>query len=92
MKKTIEKMIHLARLKLPPEEQERFEKKAKHVLEYVEKLNTIDASKLEATSHAVEQTNAFREDVVQKFENSEDILKIAPERFENFFEVCKVIE
>ena len=85
-------MMVLARMKLPPAEQERFVKKAEHILEYVEKLKKIDTSKLEATSHAVEQVNAFREDIVIPFVNIKKIIANAPRHTEDYFEVPKVIE
>ncbi|MBI4124726.1 MAG: Asp-tRNA(Asn)/Glu-tRNA(Gln) amidotransferase subunit GatC [Deltaproteobacteria bacterium] len=92
MKKTIEKMVRLARLKLPEKEMERFAKKAGHIVEYIEKLKEIDTDKIEPTSHAIEVTNAFREDEVRRFENPAKILEIAPAKSDNLFEVPKVIE
>lgn len=92
MKETIEKMIHLARLSLPAGELDRFAKKAGHILEYVEKLKSIDTQSVEPTSHALEVVNAFRDDAAKKFPAPEKILDIAPGRFENLFEVPKVIE
>lgn len=84
--------MKLARLKLPPKEFERFSDKAKHVVEYIEKLKEINTTGIEPTSHAVEVVNAFREDAVVPFPQPEKILAIAPARTENLFEVPKVIE
>lgn len=92
MKETITKMVKLARLRLPKEEMDRFAGKAEHIVEYIEKLKTIDTSKIEPTSHAIEVVNAFREDAVQPFADAKKILAIAPATHENFFEVPKVIE
>lgn len=52
MKATIAKMVKLARLKLPEQEWDRFAGKAEHIVEYIEKLKTIDTAKIEPTSHA----------------------------------------
>ncbi|OGQ45408.1 MAG: hypothetical protein A3H42_01575 [Deltaproteobacteria bacterium RIFCSPLOWO2_02_FULL_46_8] len=92
MKKTIEKMAHLARLKFPEEELNRFTKKAEHILEYIEMLKEIDTTKMEPTSHATFTVNAFREDQVQKFEKPEKIIDIAPAHDHNLFEVPQVID
>lgn len=92
MKEAIAKMIALARLKFPAEEMDRFASKAEHILEYVEMLEEIDAKNLEATSHAIEVINAFREDQVHPFENASKILEIAPDHDQNLFEVPKVID
>lgn len=92
MKETLLKMMRLARLRLPPQELERFASKANHVVEYIEKLKEVDTSGIEPTSHAIEVVNAFREDVVKPFEDHKKILKNAPKQFNNLFEVPKVID
>lgn len=92
MKETLGKMLKLARLKLPEKEWERFSAKAEHIVEYIEKLKTLDTSKIEPTSHAVEVVNAFREDQVKPFEGVAKILGQAPAEHDNLFEVPKVIE
>lgn len=85
-------MIELARLQFPKEEMDRLAAKTEHVLEYVELLKGLDTSNIEATSHAMEVVNAFREDRVGKFPAAEKILEIAPGKSENLFEVPKVLE
>ena len=85
-------MLKLARLRLPEKEWQRFADKAEHIVEYIETLKEIDTSKIEPTSHAVEVGNAFREDVIERFEGIAKILNIAPAQHENLFEVPKVIE
>lgn len=92
MKQVIAKMVELARLYFPKAEVDHLAQKTEHVLQYVEQLKELDTSNIEATSHAIEVVNAFREDAVQKFPNTEKILEIAPGRLENLFEVPKVIE
>ena len=92
MKETITKMVKLARLRLPEKEMDRFAKKAAHIVEYIEKLKELDTTGIEPTSHAIEVTNAFREDEVRRFENPAKILEIAPDKEKNLFKVPKVIE
>ncbi len=92
MKETIEKMAHLARLKFPEEELNRFTKKAEHILEHIAMLDEIDTTDMEPTSHATLTINAFREDEVKKFEKPEKIIGIAPVHDHNLFEVPQVID
>ena len=92
MRKVVEKMAELARLKFPEEELNRFTKKAEHILKHIEMLNEIDTADLEPTSHATFTVNAFREDEVKKFEKPEKIIDIAPSHDHNLFEVPQVID
>ncbi|OGQ04469.1 MAG: hypothetical protein A2W61_03615 [Deltaproteobacteria bacterium RIFCSPLOWO2_01_44_7] len=92
MKESIKKVAHLARLKPTPSAGEKLVQKAKSIIDFVEQLKNLDTSKIEATSHAIDITNAFREDTVQKFEGTKKILENAPNHYENLFEVPKVID
>lgn len=94
MKVTKEVIIHiaeLAHLKLREDEIEKFEKELNQILEYVDKLNEIDTSNVEALSHPLPTLNIFREDKVEKSISREEALKNAPESTEEFFRVPKVI-
>jgi aspartyl-tRNA(Asn)/glutamyl-tRNA(Gln) amidotransferase subunit C len=88
---TVEKIAKLARLELPEEEIGKFTRQLNDILGYVEKLNQLDTSAIEATSHAVEVPNPMREDEVHPTNVVDKILEISPDREENFFRVPKVI-
>ena len=92
MRKTLEKMIHLARLKLPEDEINRLTKKTEHILEYIEHLKELNTDNIEPTSHAIDVVNAFREDTVKSFASPKKLVEIAPKSFENLFEVPRVID
>lgn len=104
MKAILEKMVHLARLRLPEKELERFTRKTEHIVEYIEKLKELDTTGMEPTSHAtpppvsrpgggaIDVVNAFREDTVEKFSNIKKILEMAPKLHDNLFVVPKVID
>ncbi|MFH0732733.1 MAG: Asp-tRNA(Asn)/Glu-tRNA(Gln) amidotransferase subunit GatC [Candidatus Omnitrophota bacterium] len=62
------------------------------ILEYIEKLNELDTSKVEPLSHALDMFNVLRDDNVKKSLSVEDALKNAPSVKNGFFEVPKVIE
>lgn len=94
MKVTKELVLHIAELaylKLRDDEVEKFQKELDQILEYVEKLNEIDTSKVEPLSHPSPVINVFREDYVKKSIKSEEALKNSPDATEEFFKVPKVI-
>ena len=85
-------MAHLARLKLLPEEVEKFTSQLDQILTYFEKLNELDTKDIEPTSHAIPIVNAFRADEVKPSLDIEDVLSNAPDKQGNFFKVPKIIE
>jgi aspartyl-tRNA(Asn)/glutamyl-tRNA(Gln) amidotransferase subunit C len=90
-RKEVEHIAELARLKLTESELEEYTLQLNKILEYVEKLNELDTENVKPLSHPVEGTNVFREDVVKPSINSEEALKNAPSKDEEFFKVPKVI-
>ncbi|RTZ89556.1 MAG: Asp-tRNA(Asn)/Glu-tRNA(Gln) amidotransferase subunit GatB [Deltaproteobacteria bacterium] len=91
-RKEVEHIAALARLSLSEEEKDRLEKDLNAILGYVEKLGTLNTEGVEPTSHAIDITNAFREDVLTPFDDREKILDNAPERVESFFKVPPISE
>ena len=94
---TIKRMAHLARLKFPETELVRYTQKVEAILSYIEKLNELDTSKVEPTSHAVEVDTrdvqaTLRPDVVRQFERPEEIIADAPEKDGLYVQVPRVIE
>ncbi len=89
--KDVEHIAKLARLKFSDEELKEFTGDMNKILEYMEKLNELDTSKVEPLSHPVEQVNVFREDKIRESIDSEDALKNAPKSDDEFFKVPKVI-
>lgn len=90
-RKLIEHVAQLARLRFPETDLERYTQKAKHIIEYVEKLKAVDTTGIEATAHAVDAQGFMRDDEVKVFENRDAILANAPERDGDFFQVPKVL-
>jgi aspartyl-tRNA(Asn)/glutamyl-tRNA(Gln) amidotransferase subunit C len=62
------------------------------VLQYVEKLNELDTSGVEPTSHALAMTNVMREDVVVPSLPRQLALSIAPDQEAGCFRVPQVIQ
>ena len=88
----IEKIAELARLNLKPEEKKKLEKDLESILTYVEKLNSLDTSKVEPTSHVLNIENVFRKDEVRPADVRDNALQHAPLREGKFFKVPKVVD
>jgi len=90
--KEVSHIAHLARLELTEEELERFSIQLSKILSYMDKLNELDTSNIEPTSHVIPIKNVFRDDEVFPSLSSEEALRNSPERTENFFRVPRIIE
>ena len=55
--KDVEHIAALAMLKFSDAEKDRFMHQLNHILEYMEKLNSLDTSKVEPLSHVIELKN-----------------------------------
>lgn len=89
---TIDYVGILAKLELSPEEKEAAKKDMAGMLDYIDKLNELDTDGVEPMSHVFPVNNVFREDVVTNGDNSEDILKNAPDEKDHMFIVPLTIE
>ena len=90
--KDVEHIAKLAMLKFSDEEKKKFTFQLNHILEYMEKLNKLDTSRVEPLSHVIELRNVFRADEIKPGVSNEDALKNAPLKSEQFFKVPKVID
>ncbi|MEK6538294.1 MAG: asparaginyl/glutamyl-tRNA amidotransferase subunit C [Nitrospirae bacterium RBG_16_43_11] len=91
-RKEVEHVAKLARLALRDEEIETLTNQLGNILTYVEKLNELDTTNIEPTSHVLPIKNVLREDEERKSIEREKALGNAPDRTEEFFRVPKVIE
>jgi len=62
------------------------------ILEYVEKLNQLDTSKVEPLAHCLPISNCLREDEIKQSLGTEKTLANAPDKDEQFFIVPKILE
>ena len=86
------KVATLAKLRISEEEIEDFTRQFNQILEYFNKLNELDTTNVEPTSHVLDLKNVFREDQVQPSFPREEMLKNAPAHDKEFFRVPKVIK
>jgi aspartyl-tRNA(Asn)/glutamyl-tRNA(Gln) amidotransferase subunit C len=88
----VEHVAELARLELTVEEKETFIPQLNAILSYFEKLNELDTTGVEPTSHVIPMANVFREDEVKPSLDRTHVLHNAPEESHFFFKVPRIIE
>lgn len=88
----VEHVARLARLAVTEDEIEGFRKQLSDILNYIEKLNELDTAGIEPTSHVLEIRNVFREDEARSGLTTEQALSGAPEPWDGYFRVPKIIE
>ncbi|MES2107492.1 MAG: Asp-tRNA(Asn)/Glu-tRNA(Gln) amidotransferase subunit GatC [Bacteroidota bacterium] len=91
-KETVDKIAHLARLELSPEETNEMIADMSKILDFMAKLNEIDTSGVEPLVYMTNEVNVLREDVVKHEVTHAEALQNAPKHDEDYFLVAKVIE
>ncbi|MCK4751822.1 MAG: Asp-tRNA(Asn)/Glu-tRNA(Gln) amidotransferase subunit GatC [Planctomycetes bacterium] len=88
----VKKVAMLSRLDLTDSEVAEFTTQLSAILEYVEKMNTLDTENVQPLAHCLPITNCFRDDVVKESLGTEKVLANAPQRDEEFFKVPKILD
>ena len=91
-KEEVEHVAWLARLELSEEEKERLTGHLNQIMGHFEKLQELDTSAVEPTSHSIPVENVFRGDEVGTCLPVEDVLANAPESRDDQFVVPQVVE
>ena len=90
---TIDKLAKLSSLEIDESKRESLKKELGDIINFVENLNEIDVSHIDATFTTVEGGTPLREDVAnQDLEMSKHILSNAPKSEDGYFIVPKIIE
>ena len=87
----VEYVAKLAHLHLDETEKKDMETKLGSILGYMQQLQQIDTSGVEATTHVLPLANVFREDIVGETLDTEKALAQAPERDGNYYKVPKIL-
>lgn len=87
----VQKVAHLARLQLTPEEEEKFTTQLNGILDYFEQLSELDVANVEPTTRAIDVSNITRVDALQPWSDREALLENAPDRDGDFFKVPKIV-
>jgi len=91
-KSTVVKIAHLARLKIPPEEQQQVTGELSKILDWVEQLNEVNVEGVEPLTNVNDMALRWRDDKVADGNKADDILANAPSKTAGFFVVPKVVE
>jgi aspartyl-tRNA(Asn)/glutamyl-tRNA(Gln) amidotransferase subunit C len=89
---TLQKIAHLARLEVHPDEEAELLNSLNGVLTWMEQLNEVDTTGVEPLMHISPDLNVLREDVVAHQLPREQALVNAPQHEGPFFQVPKVLE
>ncbi|MEJ2696358.1 MAG: Asp-tRNA(Asn)/Glu-tRNA(Gln) amidotransferase subunit GatC [Candidatus Sulfobium sp.] len=89
---SIEHLSRLARLSLSDDEMKLFGDQLNGILLYMEKLNELDTTGVEPTSHVILLRNVDREDSPRPSLSRDEALMNAPDRTDRFYRVPKIIE
>ena len=87
----VKKVAQLARLELNVNEIQLHAEQLEKILEYINQLEKINTENIPCTTRAIEVVNVLRKDEKKDYENSEELLDLAPSREKKFFKVPKII-
>ncbi len=90
--KQVRYTAHLSRLKLTPEEEEKFTEQLAKILSYVNKLREVNTKNVPPTFHVLPVKNIFREDELRSSLSQKETLSNAPEHKYNQFQVPRIIK
>ncbi len=82
----------LARITLTESEEEKVGKELQDILTYIDTLNELDTTDVEAMSHSFPVTNVFRKDEVKPSMSPDEIVANAPESQDGAFVVPKTVD
>lgn len=90
--KDIEKLASLSRIKVMPEEVEKFRLEIDSILDYVAQIQKVNLLEDRGTAQVGDVYNVFREDENphESGEHTETLLKEAPQREGNFVKVKNI--
>ena len=91
-KEQVEHIAHLARLKLTPEEIERYRAQLSAILDYAERLQSVDTSGIPPTSSVLPPRSVLRADKARPGLSLEELLRNAPDSKDGQFRVPPVLD
>ncbi|MBU0467475.1 MAG: Asp-tRNA(Asn)/Glu-tRNA(Gln) amidotransferase subunit GatC [Candidatus Omnitrophica bacterium] len=91
-KEDVLNIASLSRIHLKDNEIDQLTKNLEDILEYITKLENLDVSNVEPTSHVLALENVYREDTVIPSLGQANAIKISADIQNGSFKVPKVIE
>lgn len=90
----VQKIAHLARLTITPEEEKQFAVQLSSILDYFEQLNELPTAGVEPTTRVIEVSNVLRQDHQESWgpeEAQQTLLANAPAPEGEFFRVPRIM-
>ena len=94
MKVDKEEILHIAKLanlNLKDEEIEKYIANLEDILNFADILNKVDTSNIDEGLSLFNNSNVFRKDEVEEFQDKESLLSNSQENEDNMFKIPKVI-
>lgn len=88
----VEKIAHLARLKIDTDQKDKMAEQLSRILHYIDKLKDVSVDGVKPASGAALMNNVLREDVCRPSPGPAVTLANAPERDEDFYTVPRVVK
>lgn len=91
-KETIDYVAALSKLQLTEEEGIKVMEDMEKILSYMETMDNLDTSEVEAMSHVLEMTNVFREDKISNGNQRDELLNNTKSKKDGCFMVPKTVD
>jgi aspartyl-tRNA(Asn)/glutamyl-tRNA(Gln) amidotransferase subunit C len=88
----VREVAKLSRLDLNDEEISKLSGNLSDIVTYIEKLNELDVENVEPLAHCLPVHNVFRADIPKQPIGSEKVLENAPQKYEEYFKVPKILD
>jgi len=88
----VEHIATLARLRLTDTEKEKYAGQLSSILDYMDKLGTVDTTNVEPTSQVTGLTNITRPDVVEDSGIAQELIANAPQHHDGFIVIPKIFD
>ena len=87
----VRKVAKLARLELNESEINQHAGQLEKILDYINQLEKINTENIPCTTRAIEVKNVLRKDENKEYENSAELIDLAPSSENKFFKVPKIV-
>lgn len=91
-KNSLLKLGKLSKIKIDDEKLSSLSKDLGSILNFIDRLQSIDTEEVDPTSNSLDQSLVMRDDIAIDKNSANEILENAPEKELDFFSVPKVIE
>ena len=91
-KDSLYKLGKLSKIKIDESKLKSLSSDLGSIIEFIDRLKSIDTENVDPTSNSLDQSLAMREDIPSDVNTANEILENAPQKELDFFSVPKVIE